>query len=296
MIVFNGCSFTYGDELKGSRHPDGFEYDTHAEHTYAHKLAYMLSGSEYLNLAQNGSSNDKIFRRTMLYLLTTNEPIDLLVVQWSTFGRFELVEPETHASDLWCQNEGSVNQVHFGIRVGDTKRRPKYKWAIGEQSERNDILKKYVEDVFTVETSVFQTLAWMMIIQLYCEKMNIPLIQHHVHPSALDIIMNIIKSKSDQMPDLKKNIIRMLTYLPVTSRVGLGKFDSLHQITVSKNHGFYDCGHPRESAHTDFAKMLYERVIPELEINHGPGGEPLDDNYKWFQSKNPRRIRNAKNV
>jgi len=295
MIVFNGCSFTYGDELKGSRHPDGFEYDTHAEHTYAHKLAYMLRGSGYLNLAQNGSSNDKIFRRTMEFLLTTSKPIDLLVVQWSTFGRFELVEPEKHASDLWCQNEGSVNQVHFGISVGDAKRRPKYKWAIGEQSKRNDILEKYVEDVFTVETSVFQTLTWMHMIQLYCDKMKFPVIQHHVHPSALDIIMNIIKS--DRMPDLKKNIIKMLTRLPVTSRVGLGKFDCLHNITISKNHGFHDCGHPRESAHTDFAKMLYERVIPKLEIV-GPDGEILDnlDNYEWFQNKKLRRIRNVQNV
>ena len=188
MIVFNGCSFTYGDELPGSRNPDGFEHDTHAEHTYAYKLADMLGGMNYVNLAQNGSSNDKIFRRTMLHLYTTKRPIDLLVVQWSSFGRFELVEPKKHASDLWCQNEGNLNQLHFGISVGDKRRRPKYKWAIGEQSKRNDILKDYVENVLTVETSVFQTLTWMVLIQRYCEMMNIPVIQHHTHPSAFEII------------------------------------------------------------------------------------------------------------
>lgn len=282
MIIFNGCSFTYGDELPGSRHPAGFEHDTHAEHTYAHKLADMLGGMKYVNLAQNGSSNDKIFRRTMLHLYTTKKPIDLLVVQWSSFGRFELVEPKKHASDLWCQNEGNVNQVHFGIKVGDKKRRPRYKWAIGEQSKRNDILKDYVENVLTVETSVFQTLCWMVLVQRYCEMMCIPVIQHHTHPSAFDILMNIISSH--EMIELKRNIIQMLTYLPASSRVGLGKFESISGIAVSRHYGLYDCGHPKEGAHTHFAKMLYERVIPELEIGDGKGGV-LEDSYQWFVGK-----------
>ena len=92
IIVYNGDSFTYGDELRGSRNSTGQEFDTHHHHTYAYKLSSRLN-KKYVNLAQNGSSNTKIFRRTIDFLETRKEKIDLIVVTWSGWGRFEICEP-----------------------------------------------------------------------------------------------------------------------------------------------------------------------------------------------------------
>jgi hypothetical protein len=74
-ILFNGCSFTYGD---------GF-LDHEREHlNYPGLLANELS-AQAINIAYPGSSNLEIFLRTIRS--TQNEYFDLVVIQWSGLRR-----------------------------------------------------------------------------------------------------------------------------------------------------------------------------------------------------------------
>ena len=57
MLVTNGCSFVWGDEL------DGFMEGEHNHLTFTHRLAEKL-GIEYRNISSCGNCNTKIFRDT----------------------------------------------------------------------------------------------------------------------------------------------------------------------------------------------------------------------------------------
>ena len=264
MIYLNGCSFTYGDELDGSRHPDGHRFDTHHHLTYAAKLSKHLN-LRYLNQAQNGSSNEKIFRRTLrdlkcFPLREEPEKIDLVVIQWSSPGRFELVEEGVWESDLFIKKESDANQVHPSIKFNDKNCRPSFLWEVGQKSERNEILKTYVENVYTVETSILHLLSYMNTVHLVCELMKIPLIQTFHHYGTYHLIMKTLKTQS--LPEYKREVANYLKILPPTSRVGAGFYEDIYSISIDK-YGIHECGHPKEEAHTDFADMLYNEVICE---------------------------------
>jgi len=75
-ILFNGCSFTWGDELK-NREQDRFSTlvsnHYHASHT---------------NISHCGHSNDAITRTTMEWFAAGNT-CDLAVIQWTVISRIE---------------------------------------------------------------------------------------------------------------------------------------------------------------------------------------------------------------
>ena len=80
MILFtNGCSFTFGDELSNSK-----------QESYPNLLSNNLGCDKFINYADNGSSNDKILRTTLDFLLN-HETYDHLyvVIGWSGISRSE---------------------------------------------------------------------------------------------------------------------------------------------------------------------------------------------------------------
>ena len=87
MLLTNGCSFVWGDEL------DGYDDSppTHEEYTFTYKLSEQL-GIPYVNIAQCGSCNQKIFRDTTDYLRTCKELPTHIVILWSSWQREEVAE------------------------------------------------------------------------------------------------------------------------------------------------------------------------------------------------------------
>lgn len=75
-ILFNGCSYTWGDELE-NRIQDRFSTLV-ADHYKA----------EHCNLSDCGRSNDAITRTTMQWFADGNTT-DLAIIQWSIVSRFE---------------------------------------------------------------------------------------------------------------------------------------------------------------------------------------------------------------
>lgn len=256
IILSSGDSFTYGDELPGSRHPDGLKFDTHHHHTFTHKLSKKLD-IPYVNIARNGSSNMKIYRRTMDYLMTTRDDIDLLIVTWSNFGRFEVCEPFVFAEDqsVFIHSESNMNQIipdqhatHMQLRFG------------GPIPERERILKEYVRNVLTHQTQVLHALSFMTHIQWICDRLGIPVIQGVIHAGMYANYLHTLQ-RSDEWKDYKDEAIRKFRMLRDECRIGFGsKYKDIYYTGVNNGHKILPMGHVDENAHTDYADMLYDII------------------------------------
>ena len=82
MILFDGCSYTYGDELEN---PDKDAFP----HLVA-RMGLMREGitRDYVNLGQCGKSNDGILRTTLEYC--ENNEVNIAVIQFTIFSRREV--------------------------------------------------------------------------------------------------------------------------------------------------------------------------------------------------------------
>ena len=83
MILFDGCSFTYGDELENPE-----------KDAFPHLVARMglKDGAEprkYKSLGECGKSNDGILRTTLEYC--EKVPVSIVVIQFTKFSRREVM-------------------------------------------------------------------------------------------------------------------------------------------------------------------------------------------------------------
>lgn len=98
-ILYNGCSWTYGDELEDKKE----------------RFSYLVSqhfNAEEVNVAECGSSNDKITRTTYL-ALKEHKDIDAVVIQWSNVERAE----------LWDKKHYPYNMIP-SMNLGGVRKRP----------------------------------------------------------------------------------------------------------------------------------------------------------------------------
>lgn len=256
ILLTNGDSFTYGDELRGSRSPDGI--DTHHHHTFTYKLASMID-RKYANLGKNGSSNCKIYRRTIDHLMTDPREVDLVVITWSSMGRYEICEMDQKAGDasFHIDYENNMNQIipsqktlsllyNFGPHPD-------------ENQFRHNTIKEYVENVLTVQTQIFKTLTYMKHIQWICDTKGIPVIQGIVHPANYHSIMHTLKL--DGWSDYKSFVIDTLSYLRPECKIGFGYYSTIYEQVIDEKE-ILPMGHVNEDCHTRYADVLLD-VIKE---------------------------------
>ena len=257
IMVFNGDSFTYGDELKG------YEDNQQDPHTFAYKLAQDHFDKKYVNLATNGSSNSKIFRTTLDFIHKTNKDIGLLCIMWTNWGRFELCENFALPSDqeILIPQECNMNQIIPSQRSGG------FQWDNKAEDgglERAEILKAYTENVLTMHTQIMQGLTYMEHIQWLCDYMGIKLLMGVVHG---DMYLNYLHTlKGDGYEDYKVAVSTKMRRLRHENRIGLGHYHALWNISKDK-YTLRPNGHADEDAHTDFAEMLFSITEEKNFIN-----------------------------
>ena len=266
IVLANGDSFTYGDELVGSRSPDG--NDQHHHRTYVHKLATSLD-RRYVNLAVNGSSNMKIYRRTFDFLMRTTKDIDLLVIMWSNFGRFEICEPYQVASDaeVFIHREASMNQIipshhrtNFQLKNFDH-----YELKDDWMNTRYSILSDYVKNILSMQTQITHTLCYMVHIQWLCDKLNIPVLQGVIHGDMYGNILNTLKLKNEGWDQYKEYIIDKMRELRPECKIGLGEYKDIYYMG-EYNDDLKPMGHVGEKTHGQFASMLKD-IITERNLD-----------------------------
>jgi hypothetical protein len=80
-ILFNGCSYTWGDELE------------HREQDRFSTLVSNYYKASYNNISDCGRSNDAITRTTMEWF-TAGNTCDLAIIQWTIISRIEGYNPQ----------------------------------------------------------------------------------------------------------------------------------------------------------------------------------------------------------
>ena len=269
ILLSNGCSFTYGDELEGSR--QGFFADgtlkpaIHHHRTFTHKLADKL-GVKYINMGQNGSSNQKIFRRTTTFLQTTSKKVDYVVLTWSSWGRVEvfLDKISKYEKSLYLGFENNMNQIIPDHHEGKLKFLLNVWRSKAEFDEKDIAAKAWFENVYNFQTAIIHHLNYMCIMQQLCDSLGIKIVQGIIHHGMWSNVIATIrhghKTKYD-MQEYVDTISNYLRYLRPECKIGLGDKKDLTSIAEdNENCKIHRFKHPCENTHTYYADMLYDII------------------------------------
>jgi hypothetical protein len=100
-----GCSFSEGSGLEN------------ANDKYSYSLANRLQIQNY-NLAISGTSNDYIFRKTFELLENVIHKDDIIIIQWTHFIRFELMQKYKNIN-LYCNPPANLEVNSDKILIND---------------------------------------------------------------------------------------------------------------------------------------------------------------------------------
>lgn len=102
-ILTVGDSFTYGEEL------------TDLQNAWPYKLG-QKTNSNIINLAKPGSGNKRMIRHVVHEVLESTQPIDLVIVAWSSPGRMEFADSDG-IFDIWPGYSGNMFKAEQPWRV-----------------------------------------------------------------------------------------------------------------------------------------------------------------------------------
>lgn len=268
ILVSNGCSFTYGDELPGTRL--GFDSngtpipETHHHLTFTDILSKKLK-IDYVNLAENGSSNQKIFRRTTSFLQNTSKKVDYLVIIWSSWGRLEVCrkDPVPEDSQMYIGTETNMSQIIPNHHSGKLKFLLNHWTSVETDKSSMQAAKDWYEHVYSMQTAIVHHLNYMRIIQEMCDLKGIKVIQGVIHYGMWQNVLSTMKyanKVSPRMNEYLNYVIESLRYLRPECKLGLGDDRDLTTIAKDPKNNFflYPIGHPCEGTHRYYAEMLYE--------------------------------------
>ena len=243
MLLTNGCSFVWGDELIG--------YDddppSHKHHTFTHKLAELL-GCEYVNLGTCGAGNAKIFRDTIHYLRDPKNPKPThIVILWSAWQRGEVAENHPESFDVqrniqrWqCMTQISPARVH------------------NLKKELRDPLDRMYDHYDATRTGIIQTLSYMEAMEMLCDSLGIKLIQGIFHQLAYQNFLDSIhrRYRKNHWSPWVDWVMDTHANLKKTSKIGLGFYQDMFSMAEEK-YTVRPFGHPDEDTHTEYAQLLH---------------------------------------
>lgn len=265
-LVTNGDSFTYGDELPGSRPEEGKE-PTHSHLTYTRHLSDHLN-CKYVNLAENGSSNMKIYRRTLDFLQKTNKKVDYLVIIWSSWGRLEVCEPFSLPEDegLYIGRETDMNQLIPSHRSTSFMYRPA-QW-VKSYPERSQKVEDWYLNVYTMQTSIVHSLSYMKNIQFICDLMGIKVLQGIIHQGMYHNILMTLEDaeKNDNYHEYRDFVVDALEYLRPECKIGVGEGRAFNKFCIDEGYRILNGGHPDHTGHKAYADYLFHIMQSSYEM------------------------------
>lgn len=242
MLLTNGCSFVWGDELPGAYdHPVA----THQSLTFPHLLAERMNMEDYVNLAVPGAGNDLIFRNTMTYLAKSDkrkQPTHMVII-WTAWQRMELLKPEYREIDPTYKLLKFNGMVQFSPeRVSNL------------QENIHGTLHKYYNDVYTHHVTILHDLGKMLAVQNICEARGIKLIQGVFHSQMYDNLKSSLKTGNKDYIDEIENHMRCLK---PTSKLGMGHWTDMYSLSAFTYKDLMPRGHPGVKTHQGFAHLLH---------------------------------------
>lgn len=244
MLVTNGCSFVWGDELEGfDNNPP-----THWEHTFAHQLAEKLD-VPLTNLATCGGGNMKIFR-DCLYYLHHNETPKYMVIIWSAWQRWEHAEamaPEIEDT-LGIQRWNSLTQIS-PERVHHVRK------------DVRQMTDDYLAKAQDPRLAITYTLTYMRHMQFLCDLLGVKLVQGVFHEKMTQKLFHYLRPEHREKNwgpwmDLT---LEYLSELRDECRVGLGPYIDMYSLAKDK-YKVHEYGHPCKDTHAEYANLLYHII------------------------------------
>ena len=245
MLLTNGCSFVWGDELEGFDDIPA----SHHELTFTSLLAKSMS-IPYINLATCGACNQKIFRDTINFLTRDSDASNIthMVILWSAWARDEVAENHT----IGYEDEVNIQRFQCMTQISPSRLnmcKPQLLACLDEYYDHYDVTR----------TGIMRTLSYMQTMQLLCDSMGIKFIQGVFHRRMWEQLLNSTKPKytKTNAPWTKwiDHVFESLDGLRDECRVGLGRYIDLYGLALEK-HTIKPHAHPDEAAHEEYADLL----------------------------------------
>lgn len=258
MLLVNGCSFVWGDELEGYN----VSPPQHWHRTFSHILADKLD-MPYMNLAECGNGNRKIFRDTMKYLRSDEgKKVTHVVVLWSAFERQEVAESYGPGIQEVMKIKPQQCMTQFSPARITTLMNPELANALDYLYDHYD----------TLRTEIMETITYMTSMQFICETLGIKYISGGFNPRMWDELIHVMKphwmsgvNPDQHWGDWMNHVTGELDYLKDTSRLGLNRFSNLVDIAESFDPpDFKPAGHCGEKSQVVFAEDLYNIFMNEF--------------------------------
>lgn len=153
MILFDGCSYTYGYELENPE-----------KDAFPHLVARMglmegASPRNYESIAYNGKSNDAILRTTIEFC--ENNPVSLAVIQFSNFCRRELLLDRYF--NITPQNKDDISLAYYETlsnKHDDVSNYHKNKFLLEQYFKKKNIRYFFLNLQKMKEVSAFSPSSW----------------------------------------------------------------------------------------------------------------------------------------
>lgn len=244
MLLTNGCSFVWGDEL------DGYNDNppSHFHLTFTHLLAQKLQ-LDYVNLATCGACNQKIFRDTMHYLNNPElETPTHVVIIWSAFQREEVAENWSEE----YEHERPVARFQCMTQIAPARLK-------NLKPELRKPLDRLYDHYDVTRTGIIRTLTYMETMEMLSKTMGFKLVQGVFHELMWRNMLDKLSPRNRRLgwEPWMDWATETLGRLPDTSRVGMGKaYQDLYGV-ARERHSIKTYGHPDESAQIEYADMLH---------------------------------------
>jgi len=240
MLVTNGCSFVWGDEL------DGFEDNQHEHLGFPYLLSKHLD-IPLTNLATCGACNQKIFRDTIDHL-SKHDDVTHMVIIWSAWQRHETAEshPTGYEEQMKIQRWQCMTQIS-----------PSRLSYLGERL--SPILDRYYNVVESTRDGIISTVSYMDAMKVLCGAKGIKLRQGIFHErmwvNYIDCFTPI-NTRELNWGEYNDWIKRKVDSFPDHHRLGMGKYTDLFKLARTK-YKIKPFGHPCEDTHHEYAELLH---------------------------------------
>lgn len=253
MILVNGCSYTYGDELED---PSSQRWSTHLEE---------ILGTKVLNIARPGSSNSKIFRDTCNTLMT-EKGITGCLVMWSAFERVEFINIGLEHN--YNKNAELINEPF--VQMSPSRIVKENRSIKGQE----DAWETFYGRIYTSETGIVNTVNYMCWINWICSLINIDCAQIQFHEGNRNLFnRSFSRSRQDtigpRLIRIAKPCGEKVNKLPAASKIGFSeRFKTFNEFTTENKFRRMPEGHPGPEAHLHYARYLGS-VFSELKVFNG---------------------------
>ena len=257
MLLANGCSFVWGDELEGYKNSP----PTHWDKTFTHLVADNLD-MDYINLAECGNGNRKIFRDTMRYLRTgkDKDKITHAIVLWSAFERNEIAE----SMGPGLENLMKIKRHQCMTQYSPARINTIYNKDLAQAL---DYLYDHYDDI---RTSIMETMTYMTATQMIMEQMGIKYVSGMFHYRCWEELVDVMKPHWQNGNNPNRHwgewmiwIQDELNSLKDTSRLGLNRYTDLATISETMD-DVMPALHAGEKSQKVFAEVITDIFESEL--------------------------------